>query len=141
MADINNIQPLAAIRSQDQLLSSVSVNEGSLRRGLQGLNDREEAEALAKQMERIFMDMVVTAMRKTVPEGGLFEEAAGETKTFTQMLDREYTGLASEFWEFGFHEALVRQIIDPAGGGAELPDTKADLAAQAIRSTALEGSI
>lgn len=141
MAEINSIPPTAAIRSQDQLLSAASMNEGSLRRGLQGLSDRDEAEVLAKQMERIFMDMVVTAMRKTVPESGLFDEAAGETKTFTQMLDREYTGLASEFWEFGFHDALVRQILDPSGSGMELPGTKADLAAQAIKSTQLEGPI
>lgn len=141
MAEINSIQPSAAIRAQDQLLSAVSANEGGLRRGLQGLSDKDEAEALAKQLERIFMDMVVDAMRKTVPESGLFEESAGETKTFTQMLDREYTGLASEFWEFGFHDALVRQILDPTGSGMDLPDTKVDLASQVAKPTQLEDSI
>jgi len=38
---------------------------------------RQRAEATAEQMESVFMDMMVKAMRKTVPEGGLLGKGLG----------------------------------------------------------------
>ena len=58
---------------------------------------------------------MLNAMRKTVPEGGAISTDSYGGKVYRQMLDAEYAQAAADDWDFGFHEALVRQIHDPNG--------------------------
>lgn len=94
--------------------AALAMNEGTLRSKLNGLDERAEAEAVAKQLESTFLSMMLSAMRDTVQESGLFGDDSA-SKMYQQMLDDEYVQLASDRWELDFHETLVRQILDPTG--------------------------
>ena len=94
-------------------LHGISLGDPTaLRQTLSRLDENEQAEVLARQLEAVFAKLMISAMRKTVPEGGLIEKGSGE-KAFTEMLDNEFSQLAVEQWNFGFHDALVRQILNP----------------------------
>ena len=98
------------------------TDPGSLHR-LQSIEDpRSRAEAVADQIESVFMDMVVKAMRATVPEGGLLGKGMGGSM-YVEMLDQELSRLGSGPRDPRFHDALVEQIMqssaEPADSAAE----------------------
>lgn len=113
MQEIGSISALAQHDSTRADLHRISLGDPTaLQKTLSRLGENEQAEVLARQLEAIFSKLMISAMRKTVPEGGLIEKGAGE-KAFTEMLDNEFSQLAAEQWNFGFHDALVRQILNP----------------------------
>jgi flagellar protein FlgJ len=98
------------------------TDPGSLRR-LQSIEDpRSRAEAVADQIESVFMDMVMKAMRATVPEGGLLGKGLGGSM-YVEMLDQELSRLGAAPRDPRFHDALVRQMmqssVDPAAAATE----------------------
>ncbi|WP_051321422.1 peptidoglycan DD-metalloendopeptidase family protein [Chrysiogenes arsenatis] len=60
------------------------------------LTDERRAELLAtcQQFESFLVNTMLTTMRETIPEGGLFEKSHAES-LFTSMLDTEYAKVAS----------------------------------------------
>ena len=96
-------------------LASQPLNEVVDFRQLNKINEiadvRQKAEATAGQMESIFMDMMVKAMRKTVPEGGLLGKGRGG-ENYVDMLDQQMAGMSDLMTHSDFHESLVRQIMD-----------------------------
>lgn len=102
--------------SEFQMRSALEAGQGGLRDAVQSLDERGQAELVASQLEKTFLDMMLSAMRESVQDSGLFGESSA-TEMFTQMLDQEYTHQAGEQWQFGFHETLVREILreNPAG--------------------------
>lgn len=93
-------------------LAAMSASRGNLQNQLADMGPREQAEMVASQFEGIFLGYMLKAMRSTVPDGGLLGDS-GPHQMFTEMLDQEYVKEASKQWSFGFHDALVRQILGP----------------------------
>ena len=93
-----------------ELASALQSDEAQLRRAVASRPDAEQAELVAKEFESIFINMMLSAMRKTAPMGGLIGEGLG-AKTYSQLLDNEYAKVVNENFDFNFHDALVRQIL------------------------------
>ncbi len=60
-------------------------------------------------MEAIFLSQLLTQMRRTVPEDGLFPKSRAE-QTFQEMLDVEYAKAASRMEALGLAEVIYRQL-------------------------------
>lgn len=66
----------------------------------------------ARDFEAIFVSQVLSAMRKTVPEGeGLFRPSMGE-RIFRDMLDSELSGSVAQAGGFGLASILYEQLAD-----------------------------
>lgn len=87
-----------------------AIDPASIRRSLQIDDKRARAEAVAGQLEGVFMDMMVKAMRQTVPEDGLFGQGMGG-KNYVEMLDQQYAQIGGVPRDPRFHEVLVNQIM------------------------------
>lgn len=96
--------------SELQMRSALEIGQGGLKKAIQRLDERGQAEMVAGQLEKTFLDMMLSAMRESVQDSGLFGKSSA-SDMFTQMLDQEYTNQAGEQWQFGFHETLVREIL------------------------------
>lgn len=71
-----------------------------------GANDFVQA---ARQMESFFISIMMKSMRKALPKNGLFGGGQGED-TFTEMLDAEYSKLASTREKsFGIADSIIRK--------------------------------
>lgn len=100
-----------------------------LRSGQRGADPEATRQALrsvAKEFESVFLLQLVTAMRKTVGDGGLVEKGNAE-RVFEGMLDEEWSRrLAGRHGPSGLSEILYRQLSrqlgldkEAAGGTAE----------------------
>lgn len=124
------MDPINPIAAKQQIPSAVDMTEGTLRGSLNKLDQHGKAEQMAHQLESTFLSMMLSAMRETVPDGGVFGKDPAQ-KTFQGMLDQEYVQQASTHWKMDFHDTLVRQILDPHGtlgrgaGGANAESLKA----------------
>lgn len=79
-----------------------------------------ELRAAAQQLEAVFFNQLMQAMRESVPQGGLVEPSRGE-QVFTAMLDERLSQVAAERLNRGLGEALYRQMVrrlDPPAGDA-----------------------
>ncbi|MFN2371917.1 MAG: rod-binding protein, partial [Candidatus Krumholzibacteriia bacterium] len=69
-----------------------AAEQGRLRalaaRGGSGGEDREGLERAAREFEGVFLNQLMQAMRRTVPENELFN-SQGATKIYRQMHDQE----------------------------------------------------
>lgn len=72
---------------------------------------RQQAEALASNLESIFLSMMVKAMRSTVPESELLGQSYA-SRQYHQMLDHQLSQTGDLLNRSPLHEALVRQILD-----------------------------
>lgn len=94
----------------------VSANPGfaadlnSTRKALEGGDKRAQAEKVASQLEGVFMEMMMKAMRSTVQEDGLFGKSMGGSN-YIEMLDQHYAQLQGIPRDPRFHEVLVSQIM------------------------------
>lgn len=112
---ISSIAPRAT--AKDDLRGATGTGEAELRGTLQGKDKASQAEIAAKQMEGYFFNLLLTEMRKSAPEGGLIGKGGLGGKIYSSMLDQEYARLASGEFKLDFHDALVRQILDPVARG------------------------
>jgi len=71
-----------------------------------GLSD---ARNVANEFESIFSGMLIKAMRKTVPDGGLLPKNIS-TDIYTSMLDDEYGRLLSKHASLGLSDLLVKEM-------------------------------
>lgn len=101
-----------------RLQSATGTGEAELRQAVAGVDSKEKAEVVAKQVESIFFTMMMKEMRKAAPGGGMLGKGLGGD-AYLQMLDQEYAKLASNSMGLDFHDALVRQILDPKGKKAD----------------------
>ncbi len=87
--------------------------------------DLEGLEKAAKQFEAVFMNSLLKAMRKTVPDNKLFN-SAGPTKFYQQMQDAETAkAMATGHNQMGIAEMIVRQFKNNVEGDVanqELPN-------------------
>jgi flagellar protein FlgJ len=121
MADLLGIN-LSSLAEQ-QLLRSEGNNHvrvtksrallDQLRSGARGTDPESTRQALraaSTEFEAIFMNQLVSAMRKTVGESGLIQKSQGE-RMFESMLDEEWArGLAGRHGPSGLSELIYRQL-------------------------------
>jgi flagellar protein FlgJ len=82
-----------------------------------GKDDDAKLMEACQQFESIFIHQMISQMRATIPEGGLFEKSQGE-KIFQDMLDHEYAQNISKAGGIGLAKILYDQL-------APKTDTKA----------------
>lgn len=71
--------------------------------------DDQELQKAYEEYEAYYVQKLFKEMRKTIPEGGMFEES-NERNIFEDMLDEEYSKVISEARGFGVADALYRQL-------------------------------
>lgn len=73
----------------------------------------EEAKLMdaCQQFESIFVHQMISQMRATIPEGGLFEKSQGE-KIFQDMLDEKYAENISKAGGIGLAKILYDQLSE-----------------------------
>lgn len=97
---------------------------GALRSGrIQG--DRARLRAAAELMEGQFYQNLFSAMRETVPEGGLTSGGQGE-EMFSSLMDQHMADAAASRQDTGLSRALYRVFArtlgaDGSDGAAEVP--------------------
>ena len=74
-----------------------------------GQKNRAALKKSCQDFEAIFIQSVFKAMRKTVPEGGIFAKSTS-TETFREMLDQEIATNISRKQSVGLADQLYRQM-------------------------------
>jgi flagellar protein FlgJ len=70
--------------------------------------------AVAKQFEGIFMNQLVSEMRKTVTRSGLIPESHAE-KVYQGMLDGEYATKVADSAQLGLAKMIYQQLLRSSG--------------------------
>ena len=73
--------------------------------------DEARLEKACKDFEAIILNQMLSAMRKTVPEGGLFEKSFSEN-IYQSMMDEELSKKIAHGKGMGLGEMLFRQLTD-----------------------------
>lgn len=73
--------------------------------------DLESLRESSREFESLFVMEMYKAMRKTVPEGGLFEKSQS-MEIFTKMLDMETAKATARGKGLGIAEAMYKQMAD-----------------------------
>ncbi|MCP4339572.1 MAG: hypothetical protein GY799_11950 [Desulfobulbaceae bacterium] len=73
--------------------------------------DLESLRESSREFETLFVMEMYKAMRKTVPEGGLFEKNPS-TEIFTEMLDMETAKATTQGKGLGIAEAMYNQMAE-----------------------------
>jgi len=71
--------------------------------------DDEKLKAACQDFEAYFVKQLFKEMRKTVPEGGLYEKSNAQ-EIYEDMLDDEYSSIVSKSGGTGIGDALYRQM-------------------------------
>ncbi|MBV8490178.1 MAG: rod-binding protein [Candidatus Eremiobacteraeota bacterium] len=66
--------------------------------------------AATQQFEGVFLQMVMDAMRKTVPEDSIFGAGSASEQTWQGMLDNEYAQQMSKMGGVGLAAQMDRQM-------------------------------
>ena len=72
----------------------------------------------ATQFEGVFLQMVMSSMRETVPQSSIFGDDSGATKMWQSMLDDEYSQSMAKSGTFGLASQLERQMRPVVLGNA-----------------------
>jgi flagellar protein FlgJ len=78
--------------------------------------DDESLRKACAQLEGVFLEQLMKALRETVPDGGLIDGGSGE-QIFSSLLDGHLSNNAASRLERGIGAALYRQLRGP---GAQL---------------------
>jgi len=73
--------------------------------------DLESLRESSREFETLFVMEMYKAMRKAVPEGGLFEKNSA-TEIFTEMLDMETAKATTQGKGLGIAEAMYNQMAE-----------------------------
>ena len=73
--------------------------------------DEADLEKACKDFEAIILNKMMASMRKTVPEGGLFEKSYGE-KIYQSMLDEELSKNIAHGKGMGLGQMLFEQLTN-----------------------------
>jgi flagellar protein FlgJ len=85
------------------------------------LTDDARLRQACAQLEGVFLEQLMKALRETVPEGGLIDGGAGED-IFSSLLDGQLSAAAASRLERGLGAALYRQFrAGPAAEAAAAP--------------------
>lgn len=70
---------------------------------------------VAKQYEALFVNQLVTAMRKTITKGGMIPESNAE-RVYQSMLDSEYSQKMADTQQLGLANMIYDHIMRGQGG-------------------------
>jgi flagellar protein FlgJ len=73
--------------------------------------DLESLRESSREFETLMVMEMLKAMRKSVPEGGLFEKNVA-TETFTEMLDMETAKATTSGQGLGIAELMYKQMAE-----------------------------
>ncbi len=90
-------------------MSGIGPVQGGSGPGTARSHDLEKLRHASQELQGVFMSHLFQAMRETVPEGGLFEDTAGEG-LFNAMFDATIASQAAGRMESGPAEELYRQL-------------------------------
>ncbi len=76
--------------------------------------DQAKLGEATKKFESHFMSELLKVMRRTIPEGGLFDKGFSQN-TYTEMLDQEYSKLMTDHGGIGLAAMLERQFKQSPG--------------------------
>lgn len=79
--------------------------------------------AACQEMEAVFLNMMLTRMRETVPKGNLLGNSR-EEQTLTSMLDTELTKNMAKAGGMGLADMLYRQLSKTAAAVTTIPTDK-----------------
>jgi len=104
----------ASIQFQKSLQSVDNRNE---KKFTESIENKKLLEA-CKDFEAILLNKMLSTMRESIPEGGLFEKSYGE-KIYQSMLDEQMTNEWAHGKGMGLGELLYKQLsrsIKPSAG-------------------------
>lgn len=73
------------------------------------LKDRAGLKKACQEFEAVYIQAMFQAMRKTIPEGGLFEQDHA-TKMYQEMLDQQIATDISRHQSLGLADQMYRQM-------------------------------
>jgi len=117
--DVNLIQGQASMDAQDDKAFANKLKEVQDRANIIKAvpeRDPEEDKKLreaCQEMEAVFLNMMLSKMRETVPERTLFKKSNGE-KIMESMLDVEMTRQMSQGGKFGLANMLYENLTRPS---------------------------
>ncbi|MFN8179504.1 MAG: rod-binding protein [bacterium] len=89
--------------------------------GFAGLSPQQRLEKTAKELEAVVVSQVFSAMRKTVPDSGLFEKSEADD-IFRTMLDDQLARVVADKGPFGLAKAVTKELgQELAKSGATSP--------------------
>jgi peptidoglycan hydrolase FlgJ len=72
-------------------------------------NDREQLRRMSHELEGVFLSQLFSAMRASVPEGGLLEESSGQD-LYTSLFQERLASEAASRMNRGLGEAIYKQL-------------------------------
>lgn len=126
--DVNLINGQASIQEQDDQafankLKEVQDKASSIKSSsVRSPEEDKKLREVCQEMESVFLNLMLTKMRETVPERTLFKKSNGE-KIMQSMLDVELTRQMSQGGQFGLanmlYENLTRPVVTRTPGTEE----------------------
>ncbi|HMB70812.1 MAG TPA: rod-binding protein, partial [bacterium] len=83
--------------------------DGTFGVGFQGLSESRRLRKTAEELEAVVLAQLLSTMRNTVPEGGLFEKSAADD-IFRSMFDQELARVMAEKSPFGLADEIVERF-------------------------------
>jgi flagellar protein FlgJ len=77
--------------------------------------ENPELKKVAKQFEAVFINQMIGAMRKTVPQGGLIPESNAE-RVFKGMMDSEHAERMADAEQLGLSKIIYEHLLRTAQG-------------------------
>lgn len=77
--------------------------------------ENKELKKVAKQFEAVFINQMIGAMRKTVPQGGLIPESNAE-RVFKGMMDSEHAERMADAEQLGLSKIIYEHLLRTAQG-------------------------
>lgn len=92
----------------------MDVNKAAADRAQQLTPDQQSAlkrlHQAATQLEGVFLNMVFSAMRETVPKDSVFGKQSAGEETFQEMLDTQRADQMAQTGSFGIAKVLEQQL-------------------------------
>lgn len=98
-----------AAKLEKAVAASTKTGKESAADAIAKRKEDAKLKAACKDMEAVFLNMMLTQMRATVPKGNLIGESSGE-KIMQSLLDTELTKNMSQAGGIGLADMLYRQL-------------------------------
>jgi flagellar protein FlgJ len=99
--------------------------------GFQGLSEQKRLEKTAKELEAVVVSQVFAAMRKTVPDSGLFEKSEADD-IFRTMLDDQLARVVADQGPFGLAKSVTKELSAKVAKDGTPPASPASAPASAL---------
>jgi flagellar protein FlgJ len=90
-------------------LATLQSTLGNVQRGASGDDDSSRAEA-ARQLASLFVYQLLTAMRKTIPQSGLWDGGRAQ-EIYEQMIDERLADEIVSTGQFGLAETINQELL------------------------------